>query len=191
MKTIYLDSDYICHLENDGTMREVQTSAFDGVQDAEIRGYRFVPLGESWTRSDGVVFSGLMVSPAKDYKEIMTDVAVSYLTDDQAESVTILFPEWEVGVLYSVGDRRQYNGLLYKCLQAHKSQADWTPDVAVSLWVRTSAEEWIPWYQPTGAHDAWMRGKKMAYTDGHHYICLVDGTVYPPDIVPNSWEFVE
>lgn len=118
-------------------------------------------------------------------------LATSYLTDDQAESVTILFQLWEVGVDYVVGDRRQYDGLLYKCLQAHKSQADWTPDVAVSLWVRTSAEEWIPWYQPTGAHDAWMRGMKMAYTDGHHYICLVDGTVYPPDVVPTSWEFVE
>lgn len=118
-------------------------------------------------------------------------LATSYLDDDQAESVTVLFPLWEVGVSYSVGDRRQYDGLLYKCLQAHTSQSDWTPDVAVSLWVRTSAEEWIPWYQPTGAHDAWMRGMKMAYTDGHHYICLVDGTVYPPDIVPSSWEFVE
>ena len=118
-------------------------------------------------------------------------LATSYLTDDQAESVTILFPNWDVGVDYAVGDRRQYNGLLYKCLQAHKSQADWTPDVAVSLWVRTYVEEWIPWYQPTGAHDAWMKGMKMAYTDGHHYICLVDGTVYPPDIVPSSWEFVE
>ena len=44
-------------------------------------------------------------------------LATSYLTDDQAESVTILFPNWEVGVLYSVGDRRQYDGLLYRCVQ--------------------------------------------------------------------------
>lgn len=119
------------------------------------------------------------------------DMACTFLTDEQAEEVTILYPMWAVGVDYAVGDRRQYNGLLYKCLQAHTSQADWTPDVAVSLWVRTYVEEWIPWYQPTGAHDAWMRGMRMAYTDGHHYICLVDGTVYPPDVVPTSWEFVE
>ena len=127
------------------------------------------------------------------------DVACTFLTDEQAESVTILFPLWEVGVLYQAedkdkgisADRRQYNGLLYRCIQSHISQADWTPDIAVSLWVRTSAEEWIPWYQPTGAHDAWMKGMRMAYTDGHHYICLVDGTIYPPDVVPKSWEFVE
>lgn len=191
MKTIYLDSDYVCHISNDGTMREIQTDVFDGQQDEYIKGYRFIPEGETWTRADGVQFTGLMVAPAKDYNRIMVDVAVSYLDDDEAETVTILFENWAVGVSYSVGDRRQYKGLLYRCIQSHTSQADWTPDVAVSLWVRTSAEEWIPWYQPTGAHDAWMRGMKMAYTDGHHYICLVDGTVYPPDIVPKSWEFVE
>ena len=191
MKTIYLDNDFVCHITNDGTMREVQTDVFDGQADEYIKGYRFVPQGETWTREDGTEFHGLMIVPAKDYMQIMTNVATSYLDDDQAETVTALFENWEVGVDYAVGDRRQYNGLLYKCLQAHKSQADWTPDVAVSLWVRTSAEEWIPWYQPTGAHDAWMKGMKMAYTDGHHYICLVDGTVYPPDVVPTSWEFVE
>lgn len=191
MKTIYLDSEHICHLADDGTMQEVQTDMFDGQADEYVKGYRFVPEGQTWTRSDGTVFHGLMIAPAKDYNRIMVDVACSYLTDEQAESVSSLYENWEVGVDYAVGDRRQYNGLLYKCLQAHKSQADWTPDVAVSLWVRTSAEEWIPWYQPTGAHDAWMKGMKMAYTDGHHYICLVDGTVYPPDVAPTSWEFVE
>ena len=191
MKTIYLDSDYVCHLVNDGTMREVQTDVFDEQSDEYIKGYRYIPQDETWVRSDGVEFHGLMVAPAKDYNRIMVDVAVSYLDDDEAETVTVLFEEWAVGVSYSAGDRRQYNGLLYRCIQSHISQADWTPDVAVSLWVRTSAAEWIPWYQPTGAHDAWMEGMKMAYTDGHHYICLVDGTVYPPDIVPGSWEFVE
>lgn len=199
MKTIYLDSEFICHLSNDGTMREVQTDVFDGQPDEYIKGYRFIPEGETWTRADGVQFTGLMVAPAKDYNHIMVDVAVSYLDDDEAETVTTLFEEWKVGVRYQAedkekgipADRRQYKGLLYRCVQAHTSQADWTPDVVPALWVRTSTEEWPEWIQPTGAHDAWMRGMKMAYTDGHHYICLVDGTVYPPDIVPSSWEFVE
>ena len=181
MKTIYLDSDYICHLENDGTMREVQTSAFDGMQDAEIRGYRFVPLGESWARSDGTIFTGLMVSPAKNYKEIMTDVAVSYLTDDQAESVTVLFPNWEVGVYYSVGDRRQYDGLLYRCVQAHTSQADWMPPAVPALWVRTSTEEWPEWIQPTGAHDAYALGAKVTH-NGKHWTSDIDANVYEPGV---------
>ena len=70
MKTIYIDSDFKCHASNDGTMTAVETDAFDGKCDTYIEGYRFVPDGESWTRSDGVVFHGEMISPWKDYDEL-------------------------------------------------------------------------------------------------------------------------
>ena len=56
MKTIYIGSDFKCHVSNDGTMAAVETDFFDGKCDAFIEGYRFIPSGESWTRSDGVVF---------------------------------------------------------------------------------------------------------------------------------------
>ena len=64
---IYIDSEFKCHSVNDGTMTAVETGFFDGKCDAFIGGYRFVPAGESWTRSDGVVFTGEMVAPWKDY----------------------------------------------------------------------------------------------------------------------------
>ena len=67
MKTIYLDSDFICHVTNDGTRTAVETDYFDGKCDAFIECYRFVPDGSSWTREDGVVFSGEMIAPYKDY----------------------------------------------------------------------------------------------------------------------------
>ena len=70
MKTIYIDADFKCHLVNDGTMTAIETDFFDGKCDAFIEGYRFVPSGESWTRDDGVVFYGEMVSPWKDYAEL-------------------------------------------------------------------------------------------------------------------------
>ena len=70
MRKIYLDSDFKCHTTADGTMLGVQTECFDGKCDAFIEGYRFVPTGLSWTRSDGVVFHGEMVSPWKDYVEL-------------------------------------------------------------------------------------------------------------------------
>lgn len=62
MKTIYIDSEFRCHTVNDGTMRAVETEAFEDNCDAFIEGCRFVPLGESWTREDSVVFHGEMVS---------------------------------------------------------------------------------------------------------------------------------
>jgi len=67
---VYIDSDFKCHATNDGTMTEVQTNFFDGKCDAFIEGYRFVPAGQTWTREDGVVFNGEMVTPWTDYKEL-------------------------------------------------------------------------------------------------------------------------
>lgn len=64
---IYLDSDYRCHLSNDGTMIAVETDVFDGKCKTFIEGFRYVPDGEEWTRSDGAVFRGQMISPAVDY----------------------------------------------------------------------------------------------------------------------------
>lgn len=70
MKTIYIDADFKCHLTDDGTMTAVETEVFDGKCNTYIEGYRFVPEGESWTRSDGAVFTGVMVAPWKPYAEL-------------------------------------------------------------------------------------------------------------------------
>lgn len=64
--TIYIDSDYKCYVTNDGTMRAFDVSDFDGKAPAYIEGRRYVPPGESWTRSDGYVFHGEMLSPWRD-----------------------------------------------------------------------------------------------------------------------------
>lgn len=109
------------------------------------------------------------------------DLAVSYLDDSQAESVTDLFPLWEVDTAYAIGDRRRYNELLYKCVQAHTSQADWTPPQVPALWVRTSTEEWPEWIQPTGAHDAYNIGDKVSH-NSKHWINTINANVYEPGV---------
>ena len=70
MRTIYIDSDYKCHVSNDGTLTAVETYFFDGICDAFVEGYRFVPDGESWTREDGTVFHGEMATPWKPWQEL-------------------------------------------------------------------------------------------------------------------------
>ena len=70
MRTVYIDSEFKCHITSDGTMTAVETDFFDGKCDSFIEGYRFVPSGESWTRNDGVVFHGEMISPWKDFAEL-------------------------------------------------------------------------------------------------------------------------
>ena len=71
MKTIYLDYAFRCHTKKPiDFYREVETDFFDGKCDEYIEGFRFVPDGESWTRSDGTVFYGQMIAPWKDYAQL-------------------------------------------------------------------------------------------------------------------------
>lgn len=70
MKTIYLDSDFKCHVTNDGTMQAIETEFFDGKCTEYIEGYRFVPAGSTWIREDGTAFDGEMISPWKDWAEL-------------------------------------------------------------------------------------------------------------------------
>lgn len=67
MRTIYIDSDFKCYTKDDGTRTAVETDFFDDKCDAFIEGYRFVPAGRAWTRSDGEIFTGEMVAPWRNY----------------------------------------------------------------------------------------------------------------------------
>ena len=95
-----------------------------------------------------------------------------------------LFAPWATPVAYVVGNIRRYtDGKLYRCLQAHTSQADRTPDTASSLWAITAdpAEEWPAWSQPLGAHDAYSAGAKVNHK-GKHWTSTVDGNVWEPGV---------
>ena len=81
---IYIDSDFKCHTANDGTMRELDMSFFDNTCPEWIESYRFVPEGETWTREDGEVFKGEMVTPWKDLSEAYT-AQTAYLERQNAQ----------------------------------------------------------------------------------------------------------
>ena len=96
---------------------------------------------------------------------------------------TEMFSPWENSVGYTAGQLRSYKSKLYKCLQAHTSQADWTPDAAASLWVSVSdpAETWPDWSQPVGAHDAYAMGDKVSH-NGKHWTSTADANVWTPGV---------
>ena len=103
-------------------------------------------------------------------------------TDAMSWDAAFFFPAWKIKD-YQTGDRVQYNGTLYKCLQNHTAQADWTPDIAVSLWVRVDdpAIEWPAWRQPQGAADAYPAGAKVSHpTSDRHWISDLDNNVWEP-----------
>ena len=117
---------------------------------------------------------------AKQLRQLIEQLAVT-LDDETALTGVELFPLWAIGRAYATGDRVQYGGTLYKCVQEHTSQADWTPEATPALWVVVSIEEYPEWVQPTGAHDAYNAGDKVSY-NGKHYICTADANVYAPDV---------
>lgn len=94
-----------------------------------------------------------------------------------------LFAPWAYPVAYTAGQLRRHNGKLYRCVQAHTSQADWTPDTAASLWsvAADPAEEWPAWSQPVGAHDAYAKGAKVSH-NGKHWTSNVDSNVWEPGV---------
>lgn len=109
------------------------------------------------------------------------------LADEDALQAVELFPQWVVGRAYVVDERLQYNGVLYRVVQAHTSQADWTPDITPALFVVVSLDEWPEFVQPTGAHDAYNKGDKVTF-EGKRYISLIDANVYSPAAYPAGWQ---
>lgn len=96
MKTIYLDSDFKCHISGDDTMIAVETAAFDDKCHAYIEGYRFVPEGRTWVREDGVEFSGEMVAPWKPWDEL--DKAQREYEREQYQDLTAQNAEYEAAL---------------------------------------------------------------------------------------------
>ena len=117
---------------------------------------------------------------AKQLRQLIEQLAVT-LDDETALIGVELFPAWVVGKAYAVNDRAQYNGTLYKCIQAHTSQSDWMPSATPALWKTVSLDEYPEWVQPTGAHDAYNIGDKVTY-NGQHYVCTSNANVYAPDV---------
>ena len=121
---------------------------------------------------------------AKQLRALIESLAIT-LDDATALTGVELFPAWATDTAYAVGDRVQYNGVLYKCVQAHTSQADWMPDATPALWVIVSIEEWPEWIQPTGAHDAYDKDAKVSH-NGKHWKNTIDANVYEPGVY--GWE---
>lgn len=120
------------------------------------------------------------------------------LDDEKAMAVATVYDPWRVGVAYAVDDLFTYgtnsvgDPQLYRVVQAHTSQADWTPDVTPSLYTAIGLDDsgYPVWSQPTGAHDAYNNGDIVNY-NGTLYRSLMDGNTYSPDAYPAGWEKVE
>ena len=114
-------------------------------------------------------------------------------TDEEAVKAPYIFPAWNgENITYAAGARVQYEGVAYKCLQAHISQAAWTPTEAPSLWAKILIPdpEVIPVWEQPGADNGYSKGDKVHYPGAQDpvYTSLIDNNVWSPDAYPAGWE---
>lgn len=129
-----------------------------------------------------------MITRAKAYKlrEMIVKASTS-LSDEDALQAIELYPQWQTGIAYTVDERIRYNSTLYRCVQAHTSQDDWTPDITPALWTVVSLDEYPEWVQPTGAQDAYRIGDKVSH-NGKHWQNTLDYNTYEPGVY--GWDEV-
>jgi len=122
----------------------------------------------------------ITISRAIELRKVIEKASES-LSDEIALTAPELFKPWRTNTSYTTGDRIQYNLTLYKCVQSHTSQSDWTPDVTPALWTEVSLDEFPEWKQPIGAQDAYMKDDKVSH-NGSHWISTVDSNVWEPGV---------
>ena len=115
------------------------------------------------------------------------DAAAAALTDDEALKAAALYPAWSAQDTYDAGERVRFGGALYKCLQGHTAQADWTPTAAPSLWAKvltSDTGEPLPWEQPDSTNP-YMKGDKVTH-GGKTWVSTMDNNVWEPGVY--GWE---
>ena len=103
--------------------------------------------------------------------------------DNTALRMVEFYPEWEAGTDYAAGFKVQYGGTLYRCLTAHTSQADWSPDAAPSLWAKVLVPDpdVIPEWEQPDSTNPYMQGDKVTH-NGKTWTSTVDNNVWEPGV---------
>lgn len=131
-----------------------------------------------------------VVERAKMLRGTMEELATN-LDDNAATENIELFPTWNgSGTQYIVNQRLRYNGVLFRVLQAHTSQPDWTPENAASLFARVlPGQDGVSigeWEQPDSTNP-YMIGDKVVF-NGKIYESTIDNNVWSPAAYPAGWK---
>lgn len=131
-----------------------------------------------------------LVELAQKLRPYIEKAAIS-LSDEDALEAVALFTNWKPNEPYEVDRRVNYEGTLYRCLQAHTSQEAWTPTAAPSLWAKVliPSPDVIPdWEQPDSTNP-YMKGDKVRF-EGQVYESLIDNNIWSPSAYPAGWKLV-
>lgn len=131
-----------------------------------------------------------LIDLARKLRPYIEKAAIS-LNDTDALEAPNLFPNWNANKedMYQVGDRVRYQGILYKCLQAHIPQKNWTPLNAVSLWAKVLIpdENVIPEWEQPDSTNPYMTGDKVSF-EGKVYESVINNNIWSPAAYPAGWK---
>ena len=118
-----------------------------------------------------------------DLIELLVEARIN-LPDEKALKFSTMYPHWKAEIEVKVGQRYQYEGVLYKVLQDHTTQETWTPTQAPSLFAKVLIPDDVeiyPWEQPDSTN-GYMKGDKVTHI-GKTWESLVDNNVWQPGAV--------
>lgn len=112
------------------------------------------------------------------------------MTADEIAALVELYPDYATNTAYAVDSIVAYDGLLYRVVQAHTSQATWQPDRTPALYTPATPDNVIGiWKQPLGSFDSYNLGALVTY-QGSVWRSTINANVWPPG-TGALWEVVE
>ena len=131
------------------------------------------------------------ITEAEQLRQELNEI-IGEMTDEEAIKRPILFPNWKSGKQYTINERIRYGGRIFKVLQNHTSQEDWTPSRAPSLFSEILTSETVEpqeWQQPSSTNP-YLTGDKVIY-NGQIYESLIDNNIWSPADYPTGWKLIQ
>ena len=178
------DSDSFWPVEKIGYLCESHTLVeVEEVPPEVAAGYWFYHAGKFYTTEADLAALAKSRAPEAAVIAFVALAETGAIDEVTAGEHREIFALWAYPAQYKVGNIRQHQGKLYRCLMDHTAQEDWAPGQAPSLWVQIAdpGEEWPEWSQPIGAADAYPIGSKVSHNGGR-WESEVDNNVWEPGV---------
>lgn len=132
-----------------------------------------------------------LVELARKLRPYIEKAAVA-LDDEDALEAPQLFPIWSSEGTYEKDDRVRYKTILYKCLQNHTAQENWTPVATPSLWAKVliPSPDVIPEWEQPDSTNAYQIGDKVRF-EGHVYESIIANNIWSPSSYPAGWHQID
>lgn len=138
--------------------------------------------------------------PTSAIQEIQTQAVLAKIAESEDKTLGIqcmaLIPTYVQNKQHDVGEIATHpeTGYPKECILSYDGtiQQDWTIDTPTCWkpWHSRKKEYALPYEAPTGAHDMYLAGEYMIWTDRSIQKCVQD-TNFSPEEYPQAWEDAE